>query len=75
MRGKKAVHERNLREIYTENTTMFCFLSVFMLFLLPHNITEYEQIGGGGAQNFIAPRGKKTQNKAQLKMQKYLKKH
>jgi hypothetical protein len=29
--GKKkgCPRERNLREIYTENTTMFCFLSVF----------------------------------------------
>jgi hypothetical protein len=28
--------ERSLREIYTENT-MFCVLSVFVLFLLTHN--------------------------------------
>jgi hypothetical protein len=28
---------RNLREIYTENTIMFCLLSVFVLFLLTHN--------------------------------------
>jgi hypothetical protein len=41
---KKAVHEeRNLREIYTENT-MFCLLSVFCV------VFAYEQIGEGGAK-------------------------
>jgi hypothetical protein len=40
---KGCPRERNLREIYTENT-MFCLLSVFVLFLLTHNK------GGGGAK-------------------------
>jgi hypothetical protein len=45
MRGKKGCpRERNLREIYTENT-MFCLLSVLCCFCL--HITEYEQIGEG----------------------------
>jgi hypothetical protein len=44
--GKKGCpQERNLREIYTENTIMFCLLSVFCVFCL--HITEYEQIRGG----------------------------
>jgi hypothetical protein len=37
MQGKKGCpREINLREIYTENT-IFCILSVFVLFLLTHN--------------------------------------
>jgi hypothetical protein len=47
--GKKSCpQERNLREIYTENT-MFCLLSVFWCCFCLH-ITEYEQIRGGGAK-------------------------
>jgi hypothetical protein len=61
---KGCPRERNLRELYTENTTMFCFCQFFMVFLLPHNITEYEQIGGEGAQNFLGPRGVKYLNTA-----------
>jgi hypothetical protein len=55
--GKKGCpRERNLMEIYTENT-MFCLLSVFVLFLLTHNWIRTNK--GGGAQNFIGPRGVK----------------
>jgi hypothetical protein len=57
--GKKGCpRERNLREIYTENT-MFCLLSVFLCWFYLH-ITEYEQIRG--AQNFLRPRGVKYLN-------------
>jgi hypothetical protein len=31
-RKKGCPRERNLREIYTENTAMFCCLSVFVVF-------------------------------------------
>jgi hypothetical protein len=40
--GKKGcLRERNLREIYTENTT-FCLLSVFCVVCFCLHITEYE---------------------------------
>jgi hypothetical protein len=55
--GKKGCpRERNLREIYTENT-MFCLLSVFCVFCL--HITEYEEIRGRGAK-FSWAQGRKT---------------
>jgi hypothetical protein len=51
---KGSPRERNLREISTENTIMFCLLSVFCVFFL--HITEYEQIGGGGGPKiFLGP--------------------
>jgi hypothetical protein len=50
--GKKGcLRERNLREIYTENT-MFCLLSVFCVRFCIH-ITEYEQTRGGEVQIFL----------------------
>jgi hypothetical protein len=62
MREKKGCpRERNLREIYTENPIMFCRLSVFVLFLLTHNWIRTNG-GGGGAQNFLGPRGVKYLN-------------
>jgi hypothetical protein len=62
MQEKKGCpQERNLREIYTENT-MFCLLSFFWCCFCLH-ITEYEQIRGvGEAQNVLGPRGVKHPN-------------
>jgi hypothetical protein len=58
--GKKGCQwERNLKEIYTDNT-MFWLLSVFVLFLLTHNRIWTNK--GGGAQNFLGPRGVKYLN-------------
>jgi hypothetical protein len=54
---KDCPRERNLREIYTENTIMSVFLCCFCL-----HITAYEQIRGEGAQNFLGPRGVKYLN-------------
>jgi hypothetical protein len=50
---KGCPQQRNLREIYTENTIMFCLLSVFVLFLLTHNWIR---------TNFLGPRGVKYLN-------------
>jgi hypothetical protein len=56
MRGKTGCpRERNLREIYTENT-MFCLLSVFCVVFLLH-VTEYEHIRG--AAKFSWAQGRK----------------
>jgi hypothetical protein len=53
VRGKKAVYERNLREVYNENnvgtTAGPSFLVTMQLFLYTHNWIRTNQ-GGGGAK-------------------------
>jgi hypothetical protein len=57
MWGKKGCpRKRNLREIYTENTIMFCFFCQFLCCFCLH-ITEYEQMGGGA--KFVWAQGRK----------------
>jgi hypothetical protein len=60
--GKKrlSTREKFKGEIYTENTYVLSFVSFLCCFWL--HITEYEQIRGGGAQNFLGPRGVKYLN-------------
>jgi hypothetical protein len=48
--------ERDLREIYIENTVL-SFVSVLCCFCL--HITEYEQIRGGGGAKFSWTQGRK----------------
>jgi hypothetical protein len=58
--GGGCPRERNLREIYTENTIMFC--QFFVLFLLKRNRIRTNNGVGGWAQKFLGPRGVKYLN-------------
>jgi hypothetical protein len=59
--GKKGCpRERNLREIYTENT-MFCLLPVFCV-VFAYTKLNTNKWRGGGRQNFLGPRGVKYLN-------------
>jgi hypothetical protein len=70
MRGKKAVHKRNLREIYTENkvgtTARPSFLVTTLLLLEVAEAIAYgwqrNPNKWGGGQNFLGPRGVKYLN-------------
>jgi hypothetical protein len=51
MREKKGCpRERNLREIFSENTMMFCLLSVFCVVFVFFHYYFCEPPGGGGAR-------------------------
>jgi hypothetical protein len=68
--GKKGCpRERNLREIYTENTIMFCLLLVFC-FVFAY--TELNTNKWRGAQNFLGPRGVKYLNTGLLQQAKFM---